>query len=95
MEPVTEIDEAMTAYWSELDPVLAEFQPPEGMDSCAPCVALVTKPSDGTDAFVVRVPWRPDEVELAHLAHGGTVWLSTWGSLPPHMLEVAPPAGAG
>jgi hypothetical protein len=32
-----------------------------------------------------------DEIELAALAHGGTIWLSTWGGLPAHQLEVQAP----
>lgn len=28
--------------------------------------------------------------EIAALAAGGTIWLSTWGGLPPHQIEVAP-----
>lgn len=40
---------------------------------------------------VVRVAWELDEIELARLAKGGTLWLSTWGGLPVHMLEVVEP----
>lgn len=89
MNPVPEIDEGMLAYWSELAPSVVTFNAPDGMSDCTPCQAVVTHP--GIEA-VVRVPWRPDEIELAHLARGGTIWLSTWGGLPPHMLEVQEPA---
>lgn len=39
----------------------------------------------------VRVAWTPDEIELTHLARGGTIWLSTWGGLPVHSLQVQAP----
>lgn len=80
-------------YWRELNPVMRTFTTPEEVDAgVEPCDALVTDDQLG-DQFgkVVRVPWRLDEIELAHLANGGTLWLSTWGGLPMHMLEVQEP----
>jgi hypothetical protein len=62
--------------------------------TCSPCPALVTlvpDPHGVIGATVVRVPYQLDEIELAALARGGTLWLSTWGGLPPHMLEVQLP----
>lgn len=53
-----------------------------------PCEAVVTH-SEGQ--VIVRVPWKLDEIEVAHLAKGGTLWLSTWGGLPIHALEVGEP----
>jgi hypothetical protein len=38
---------------------------------------------------VSRVPWTLDDDEIARLAGGGTLWLSCWGGLPMHMLEVS------
>ena len=83
-------DETAEAYWSDLDPVRVKFGAPEGMADCDPCPALVTTDTTGR-ASVVRVAWELDEIELAQLARGGTLWLSVWGGLPPHMLEVQPP----
>lgn len=40
---------------------------------------------------VCRVAIAVDDIEVAHLAKGGTLWLSTWGSLPVFMLEVQEP----
>lgn len=60
------------------------------MPDCGDCVSIHTINEMGTE-HVVRVPWKPDEIELMHLAQGGTIWLSTWGGLPPHMLEVQEP----
>jgi hypothetical protein len=55
--------------------------------------ALVTvDPDRGT--HIIRVPFELDEIEVAHLARGGTLWLSTWGGLPIHMMEVQEPVGA-
>lgn len=58
-----------------------------------PTAALITDDSMGSpvgNGNVVRVPWQLDEIELMHLATGGTLWLSTWGGLPPHALFVQP-----
>ncbi len=60
-----------------------------------PCPALATltpDPHGVVGTYVVRVAWELDTDDLARLVAGGTLWLSTWGGLPPHMLEVAPPA---
>ena len=77
-------------YWSENNPRRALFTPPRtaSPDDVMPCPALVTRPGNNP---VVRVAWELDEIELAELARGGTLWLSIWGGLPPHMLEVQPP----
>jgi hypothetical protein len=73
-------------YWSDYDVRVGEFGAPESMTDCAPCIAIVTTALDGEK--VVRVPWKPNELDLAALAQGGTLWVSTWGGLPPHQLEV-------
>jgi hypothetical protein len=58
-----------------------------------PAVVIVTQPRGPQDLGMrcVRVAWKPSEIDLAHLAQGGTIWLSCWGGLPPHMLEVQAP----
>ncbi len=79
------------AYWGDLNPRPATFTGPGEIEAgVEPCPAIVT---DG-DQFgpVVRVAWTLSEIELAHLARGGTLWLSTWGGLPMHMLEVQEPS---
>lgn len=86
------------AYWADYNPQRAVFTAPDDPPNCEPCPALVTDSSDRDGSKVVRVAWKLDEVELANLARGGTIWLSTWGGLPAHMLEVQPPhsaAGSG
>lgn len=85
-----EITDDDLAYWAPLNPQPATFSGPGEVEAdVQPCPGLIT---DG-DEFgrVVRVPWTLDEIELAHLARGGTLWLSTWGGLPIHMLEVQEP----
>lgn len=85
--PITDRD---LAYWADLNPRPANFTGPGEIEAnIEPCPAIVT---DG-DQFgtVVRVPWTLDEIELAHLARGGTLWLSTWGDLPIHGMEVQEP----
>lgn len=81
------------AYWDELNPVVHVFSGPGEIEAgVEPCPAVVTDDQIGnTFGPVVRVPWVLDEIELAHLARGGTLWLSTWGGLPMHMLEVQEP----
>jgi hypothetical protein len=87
--PITESD---LAFWAHLDPRPAVISGPNEIEAdITPCPAVIT--SDDGDVFgpVARVPWTLDEIELAHLAQGGTLWLSTWGGLPIHMMEVAAP----
>jgi hypothetical protein len=58
------------------------FGAPNGMeDAVAPAETL-------TDGDGTHVPWQPNEVDLARLAHGGTIWLTTLGGLPPHRIDV-------
>lgn len=78
------------AYWADqMDAAPITMKAPPGMDDCDDCSAIVTTNDRGER--VIRTAWKPEPEDLAHLANGGTVWLSTWGGLPPHMLEVAPP----
>lgn len=90
MKIVNEITDDHLAYWGAHHPTRVTMRAPEGMTDCADCVSVGTFDDQGT--VVVRTAWRPDEIDLAHLARGGVIWLSTWGGLPPHMLEVQPPA---
>jgi len=59
---------------------------PEEGDDVAPCPALVN-----VEANQVHVAFELDEIELAALAQGGTLWLTTWGMIPVHRLEVKTP----
>lgn len=76
-------------FWEQMDGCPQEHQiiggPEEGPD-VRPCHALI-----GRAAGVVHVPFHLDEIDLAHLARGGTLWLTTWGSLPIHRFDVQPP----
>lgn len=85
--PITDAD---MAYWGELNPRPALISGPGEVEAhIEPCHAIITNGDEfGT---VVRVPWQLDEIELTHLAKGGTLWLSTWGGLPIHMIEVQAP----
>ena len=83
------------AYWREFETKEAIFGPPEEIEvGIEPCTAIITAPKEPADLNMacVRVPWKPDEADIAMIAAGGTIWLSTWGGLPPHMLEVQPPS---
>ena len=85
-----EISDRDLAYWDALNPRVVTFTAPAEVEAgIEPCPGLIT---DG-DEFgkVCRVAVTLDEVELVHLAKGGTLWLSTWGMLPPFMLEVQEP----
>lgn len=55
---------------------------PEEGDGVIPCPTLVSS------AGVWRVAYQLDEIEVAALAQGGTLWLSTWSQLPIHRIEV-------
>lgn len=87
MNPVRATDE-QAAYWclrdmsSQRSVVIGG--PEEGPD-VIPCPALVA-----SDANMVHVAYQLDEIELAALARGGTLWLTTWGGLPIHLVEVVP-----
>lgn len=78
-------------YWADLDPKPVIYAADD--ETFNPCPAIHTK--DGTPGsgnigggLVVRVPVALDEIELARLAKGGTLWLSMWGGLAPWMLDV-------
>lgn len=95
MDIVREFTDEQIAYWSDFDAKVATFSAPEEREvGIEPALGIITQPQDALDLGVpcVRVAWKPNEVDLAHLARGGTIWLSTWGGLPPHMLEVQAPA---
>lgn len=69
------------AYWDVTADHIAVFSAPsEVLAGVEPCAGIITPATDEFGA-AVRVPWQLDEIELAHLARGGTLWLSTWGGL--------------
>lgn len=91
---VNDLTADQLAYWSDYDCRVSTFTAPEEQQvGIEPAVGIITQPREPADLGMpcVRVAWKPDEIELAHLARGGTIWLSTWGGLPPHMLEVQEP----
>lgn len=93
MNIVNDLTAEHLAYWAEqMDAKPIVMKAPPGLDNCSDCSAVATVNPVGE--HVVRVAWKPDETDLAHLAAGGTVWLSTWGGLPPHMIEVQPAESA-
>jgi hypothetical protein len=96
MEPIKEFTEEMLGYWREYEYTLATFSAPAERElGIEPALGIVTKALPGMEELghVVRVAWRPSEIDVVHLAHGGILWLSSWGGLPAHQLEVAPPPG--
>lgn len=95
MDIVREFDDAHRAYWADFTFVERTFTAPEETDAgIEPANAIVTAPVDERDLglAVVRVAWKPNEIDVAHLAQGGTIWLSCWGGLPPHQIEVQGPS---
>lgn len=56
--------------------------PGEAERGIEPCEAV------NLDHAEIAVPWTLDEIELAHLARGGTLWLICEGFLPVHSLVV-------
>lgn len=81
------------AYWHDVNPKPCTFTGPGEIEAgVEPCQGVITRDKLGNQfGQVVRVPWVLDEIELARLAQGGTLWLSVWGGLPMHMLEVSEP----
>lgn len=85
------------AYWAARDGVTPEHHviggPEEGPD-VIPCPTLVgatvLQAHDGevVPGAVFHVAYRLDELEVAALAQGATLWLTTWGVLPIHLLEI-------
>jgi hypothetical protein len=90
MEP-TIPDPTWAAYWAQrtelaTDPYVIGG-PNEG-SNVIPCPALVSH--DGETSRMIHVAWSLNELELAALAQGATLWLTCWGGLPIHNLEVIP-----
>jgi hypothetical protein len=72
-------------FWADRNPQPARYTAPGEIDEgIEPCPALNL--SEGE----IAVPWALDEIELAHLAKGGTLWLVVRGYLPVHGLFVEP-----
>jgi hypothetical protein len=82
------------AYWTERaghEPVRRVIGGPEEAPDVMPCPTLVgLDQTQGEGVVVCRVAFQLDEIEVASLAQGGTLWLSTWGGLPIHLVEVVP-----
>ena len=93
MQP-RELRPADLDYWAAGNPRTTVFTAPGEQEAgFEPCAAIITDDTDLTTyGFVVRTPWTLSEIDLVDLAKGGTLWLSTWGGLPPHMIEVQPPS---
>jgi phage tail protein X len=68
---------------------VAVYEAPPGLeDKVDPVEALVVEYEEWVE---VSVPWEPDEIDVAKLANGGTVWLTVVGALFPHRIEVRLP----
>lgn len=96
MDHIVVLDDTHLAYWAEFDTAVARFTAPdEQLVGIEPATGVVTQPRDPADLGVpcVRTAWKPSAEDVEHLANGGVIWLSTWGGLPPVMVEVQAPAG--
>lgn len=94
MDIVRQFTDDHLAYWSDFETRVATFTAPEEQEvGIEPALGIITEPREPADLGVacVRVAWKPNEIDVAALAQGGTIWLSTWGGLPPHQIEVQPP----
>lgn len=101
--PITDAD---LGYWGDFvcERVTFAADDPDTIP-CPALATLVPDPHGVVGTYVVRAAWQLDEIELAHLATGGTLWVTVelvvdleppalrwaWGGLPPHMLEVSAP----
>lgn len=77
-------------YWAAVNPKPTVFAGDPDDDRVVPVTCLVTDNPGVEGYMMVRVPWQPDEEDLKLLNSGGTIWLSNWGGLSPHYLEVSP-----
>lgn len=85
MTPRT-IQRADMDLWADRTPQSTHFTAPgEVEEGIEPCPGLVL---DGNE---IAVAWTLDEIELTHLARGGTLWLVCRGGLPVHCLLVSEP----
>lgn len=85
MEPRESTHEDLK-YWAGRHPRQSRFTGPgEEEQGIEPCPALIL------DEDEVAVAWTLNEIELAHLAKGGTLWLVTRHGLPIHGLHVQEP----
>lgn len=85
-----EATDAEVAYWNGRDgnaPVAIVMGGPEEGPDVIPCPCLLGH-SEQDNTRVVHVAYQLDEIEVAHLARGATLWLSTYGGLPIHRVEV-------
>lgn len=89
MEPVTPTEDEW-GYWKDRDghaPMSISMGGPEEGPDVIPCPCLL-----GHDMVlggrVVHVAYELNEIELAALAQGGRLWLTTYGGLPIHRVEV-------
>jgi hypothetical protein len=85
-----DITDADVEYYARLNPRMMVFAADN--ETVSPVQALRTK--DEADGFpvAIRVAWTLTEIDLMHLAKGGTLWLTCMGSLPAHHLHVQAPA---
>lgn len=91
MDIVNDLQPEHLAYWQQRCPEAKRIvmnRPPD-LDNCDDCGAIATHTDDG---LVIRVAWTPSGDELRQLAAGGLIWLSSWGGLFPHNLQVQPPS---
>lgn len=88
MDPRPATD-AEAEFWTERDgqPVKPYvLGGPEEGDDVIPCPTLIAVDAPSR----CHVAYQLNELELAALAQGGTLWLTTWGMLPVHLIEVVP-----
>lgn len=87
-----EITEADLAYWydrGDRDQHAVRIGGPPSEPDCIPCPGIAA--ADGDVRPVIRLAVELNEIELAHLARGGTLWFSSYGALPVHQWEVVGP----
>lgn len=93
MQGIVVLDDTHLAYWSDRETHIARFTAPrEQAHGIEPATGIVTKPTQASDLGLstVRVAWKPSPEDIAELQAGGVIWLSMWGGLMMHQLEVQP-----
>jgi hypothetical protein len=92
MQIVSDIEKPELDFWAEKygEANSLHMKAPPGMENCDDAIAVMTVDVEN-DVPVIHVAWKPNEIELMHLAQGGKIWISCTGGLPPHSLCVQPP----
>lgn len=82
-ETISEIERTESTRLTQVIVGGPEEQPPGDEIQILPCPALIDHTNN-----CIYVEYQLNELEVAALAHGQSLWLTVWGGLPIHRLNV-------